>query len=165
MARGYEFEWGIAVKAMNSYMSEFGLAPHVLVVIDPQGEETISVSDVFTLFPQGTMYWALREAKQRVWLMRTLNKDKRQPHYNVVMKHDTELSPRLVTAVNNLESQETLEYGSRIRLLEADLMDRNVSMISLTLDETRELFHKTAAARFEHMNRAEFISKKTYRSN
>lgn len=64
------------------------------------------------------------------------------------------MSPRLINSLDALESQQSWEYNDGIRLLEADLMDRNVSMTSLTLEEIRALFNETAAARIEHMNRA-----------
>lgn len=160
-AHDYVFRQDIAAQAINDYMFELGLPSHALVLIRPEGEETKSLSDMFTTFPRRTLYWAVPTARRRVWLMHTENEDPRRSHFNVVMKYDPELSHSLILALNKLESEQSWDYGSRIRLLEADLMDQNVSMTSLTLEETRELFHESAAARFEHMNRADFISNKS----
>lgn len=153
------FYGDIADRAVVNYMNDLGL-PTLLtfMVAQPLDDKTS-----FTSARDGE-HWSLTPL-QRLWLMHTKNKDPHGSHFNVVMRYDTEMSSSLVNALDALESQQNWEYGSKIRLLEADLMDRNVPMTSLTLDETRELFHKTAAARFEHMNRPEFISKKLHRNN
>lgn len=160
-ANDYVFNQDIVAQAMNDYIHELGLPSHALVLIRPMGDETISLSDIFTSFPRRTLYWAVPTAVRRVWLMYTETKDPNRSHFNVVMEKDMELSHSLVEAVNKLEIQQNWKYTGRIQLLETNLMDRNVSMTSLTLEETRTLFHETVAARIEHMNRAEFTSKKT----
>lgn len=158
-AHNCAFNWGIADLAISYYMKDLGL-PTLLtfVVVRPLHDKT-----VFTTACGGPD-WSITPL-QRLWLMYTGNADPHRSHFNVVMKHETEMSPRLVNALDALESQQNWEYNSKIRLLEADLMDRGVSMTSLTLDETRELFHETAAARIEHMNRPGFASKKTNSSH
>lgn len=158
-ANDYVFSQDIVAQAMNDYIYELGLPSHALVLIRPMGDETISLSEIFTSFPRRTLYWAVPTAVRRVWLIDTENEDPTRSHFNVVMRKDVELSNSLVEAVDKLESQQNWKYTGRIRLLEANLKDRNVSMTSLTLEEIRALFNETAAARIEHMNRAEFISK------
>lgn len=148
------FNWHIADQAIVDYMKDLGLPTRLtFVVVRPLDDKA-----TFTC-PRNTPDWAVTML-QRLWLMYTKNEDPHRSHFNVVMRHDTEMSPILVNALNELESQQNWEYGGRIGLLEADLMDRNVSMTSLTLEETRELFHETPAARSEHMNRADFMSSK-----
>lgn len=61
---------------------------------------------------------------KRVWIVYTANEDQVRPQFNVVLKHDTKLSPHFVNSVKELESQQSLGHSNKIRLLEADLMDR-----------------------------------------
>lgn len=153
------FYWNIADSAIVYYMNDLGL-PTLLTFMAVQ---PLDDKPAFTCARDGP-HWSITPL-QRLWLMYTKNKDPHRSHFNVVMRHDTEMSSRLVNALDALESQQNWEYSSKVRLLEADLMDQHVSMTSLTLEETRELFHETPAARFEHMNRPEFISKKTHSSH
>lgn len=79
------FSQDIVAQAMNDYIHELGLPSHALVLIQPVGDETISLSEIFTSFPRRTLYWAVPTAVRRVWLMYMENEDPHQSHFNVVM--------------------------------------------------------------------------------
>lgn len=151
------FDWDITAQAMDSYMEYHGFGPYTFIPVQPPSHKTNPPSCVFT-FPCALKDRAVAQMK-RVWIVYTANEDQARPQFNVVLKHDTKLSPHLVNSVNELESQQSVEYRNNIRFLEADLMDRNVSMTSLALEEIQELFHETEAARQKHMSRPCFGSK------
>lgn len=158
-AHNYTFDWDITAQAMDSYMEGLGFGPYTFILVQPPNDKMTPPSCVFTI-PCALKDEGIAQM-QRVWIMYTANGEQARPHFNVVVKYNTRVSPCLVNAVNKLEFQQEWPYTNKIRSLETDLMDRKVSMTSLALGEVQELFRETEAERREHMSRPGFGSKTT----
>lgn len=153
------FDWDITAQAMDSYMEGLGFGPYTFILVQPPSDKMTPPSRVFTI-PCALKDEGIAQM-QRVWLIYTANGEQVRPHFNVVVKYNTEVSLCLVNAVNKLEFQQDWSYINKIRSLEADLMNRKVSMTSLAWGKVQELFRETEAERHEHMNRPGFGSKTT----
>lgn len=158
-ANNCTFDWDITAQAMDSYMEGLGFGPYTFILVQPPSNKMTPPSCVFTI-PCALKDEAVAQM-QRVWIVYTANGEQARPQFNVVMRYNTELSPCLVNAVNKLEFQQDWDCTDKIKLLEADLMNRKVSMTSLALGEVQELFRETEAERHEHMSRPGFGSKTT----
>ncbi|KAK7706583.1 hypothetical protein SLS64_007414 [Diaporthe eres] len=134
------FSWDLVAQALDYYMEFLGQKPHTFVVIQPPDDKTTPVSHVFTVPVRMT---ETRLAKvERLWLG--------EAHFNVVMPCGTETGwkhRRLLHSLKDLDQKALHAYASEIRSLESDIFAKNVSMMSLSLDETHQLLRKTAIER------------------
>lgn len=143
------FEWDLVAQALDYWMDSLEQKPLTFVVTQPPDDKTTPVSRVSTVPVRMT---EMRLAKmERLWL--------EEAHFNVVMPCETETGwkyRRLLHSLEDLDQEALHAYASEIRSLESDLFAKNVSMMSLSLEETHRLLRKTAIERAEHMNRSGF---------
>lgn len=100
-ANNCTFDWDITAQAMDSYMESLGTGPYTFIPVQPPSDKMTPPSCVFTI-PWASKDEAIAQM-QRLWIMSTANGEQARPHFNVMMKYNTELSPCLVNAVNELE--------------------------------------------------------------